>query len=244
MKVYKFPTKQGTGISAAEKGANFIKQAINEKGSVNVILATGASQFEMLNHLTSINGIEWRKVTCFHLDEYIALPESHGASFRKYLSERFLEKVGSVKAFNFVNGSAANTAEECNRLEQLIKASPIDVAFVGIGENGHLAFNDPPADFETEKAYIIAALDMDCRKQQMGEGWFKTIEEVPKQAISMSIRQILKSRHIIVTVPDKRKAEAVKNTIKCEVSNMHPSSILQTHPSCYIYLDNESGSLI
>ncbi|MEI6056726.1 MAG: glucosamine-6-phosphate deaminase [Lentisphaerota bacterium] len=244
MEIFKFNTAVDMGIAAAEQGCEIIKKAIAERGEANVILATGASQFEMLKHLISIKGIDWSKVTAFHLDEYIGLSETHPASFRKYLKERFLLKVKSLKSFNFVNGTAENILEECAKLDSLIKKNPIDVAFVGIGENGHLAFNDPPADFEIDKAYIVVNLDEDCRKQQLGEGWFKTLNDVPKQAISMSIRQIMKSKHIIVTVPDKRKALAVKNTLNQEVSNKFPASILRNHPSCALYLDSGSASMI
>ncbi|MCP4177741.1 MAG: glucosamine-6-phosphate deaminase [bacterium] len=239
-----FNTTVDLGIAAAEQGAEIIKYCISKNGKANIILATGASQFEMMKHLVTIKGIDWSKVTAFHLDEYIGIHEVHPASFRKYLKERFLEKVELVNAFHFVNGTADDIEEECLRLEDIISKHPIDIAFVGIGENGHLAFNDPPADFDTERAYIAVVLDEACRKQQMGEGWFKNLEEVPTQAISMGIKQIMKSGTIIVSVPDARKAEAVKNTLNKEVSNMFPASILREHSSCYLYLDKGSASLL
>jgi len=179
----------------------------------------------------------------FHLDEYIGLPVSHKASFRKYLQERFIEKVGSLKAVYLINGEA-NPEQECQRLEKLISQSPVDIALVGIGENGHLAFNDPPADFETSKAYLIVKLDEQCRKQQVNEGWFGSIEEVPMHAISMSVKQIMLSKHIVCTVPGIRKAKAVKNTLERPVWNYYPASILQNHPDCYLFLDNGSASLL
>ena len=179
----------------------------------------------------------------FHLDEYIGLPVTHPASFRKYLQERFLSKVAPLKAVYLVNGETDAKAE-CERLGDLIMNHPIDTALVGIGENGHLAFNDPPADFETEQPYIIVELDEACRKQQFGEGWFKSIDDVPRQAISMSIKQIMKAKHIVCSVPDERKAMAVKNSLEQPVSNLYPASILQLHPNCVCYLDKSSVSLL
>lgn len=243
MKVEIFPTPKELGEAAGTAAAAFIKEAINSKGSANIILATGASQFETLKQLIAEPGIDWSKVTMFHLDEYIGLPESHNASFRKYLKERFLQKVTPLKAVFLVNGETDPVAE-CKRLGSEIKNHPIDVALVGIGENGHLAFNDPPADFETEEPYLVVELDAQCRKQQMGEGWFPSIDDVPHRAISMSVKQILKSKHIICSVPDERKAVAVKNTLEHTVSNLFPASILQTHPDCICYLDERSASLL
>jgi glucosamine-6-phosphate deaminase len=239
-----FKTQMQLGSAAAAAAAEQIKKAIKTKDWANIILATGASQFETLENLVTISGIEWSKVTMFHLDEYIDLAPDHTASFRKYLKERFVGKVGNLKAAHFVNGNADDLQTECRRLAQIITNHPIDVALVGIGENGHLAFNDPPADFDTEDAYIIVNLDRKCRNQQLGEGWFKTLDEVPTKAISMSIRQILKSKCIIASVPDQRKAEAVKNALEGPVTNMCPSSILQEHPNCKIFLDNQSASLL
>jgi glucosamine-6-phosphate deaminase len=177
----------------------------------------------------------------FHLDEYIDLPVTHPASFRKYLQEKFISKVPPLKATYLINGEI-NPQAECDRLGKLISNHPIDVALVGVGENGHLAFNDPPADFTTEIPYIIVALDEACRQQQLGEGWFKSLEEVPPRAISMSVKQILKSKIIICSVPDSRKAIAVKNTMEQNVSNLYPASILQTHADCRFYLDKHSAA--
>ena len=231
------------GQAAGHSAADLIRQAIAENGSANIILATGTSQFETLNQLISEPVIDWSNVVMFHLDEYIGLPATSKASFRKYLKERFIEKIPLLKAAHLINGEA-NAERECERLGDLIKKHPIDVALVGIGENGHLAFNDPPADFETEQPYIIVELDEACRKQQLGEGWFHTLDDVPKQAISMSIKQILKSKHIICSVPDSRKAMAVKNTLEQAVSNLYPASILQLHPNCTFYLDGSSAALL
>lgn len=231
------------GKAAGVAAATFIRKAIAENGTANIILATGTSQFETLNQLVSEPAIDWSKVIMFHLDEYIGLPVTSKASFRKYLKERFIEKIPDLKAAHLINGEAEAQAE-CDRLGLLIRQHPIDVALVGIGENGHLAFNDPPADFETEQPYIIVELDEPCRKQQLGEGWFASMEEVPKQAISMSVKQILKSKQIICSVPDSRKATAVKNSIEQDVSNLYPASILQLHPGTRFFLDPASASLL
>jgi glucosamine-6-phosphate deaminase len=180
----------------------------------------------------------------FHLDEYIGLGADHPASFRKFLKERFVDKVPGLKAVYFVDGDSDNPQAECQRLNSIIVRHPIDAAMIGIGENGHLAFNDPPADFETEEPFIVVELDERCRKQQLGEGWFDTLEQVPQKAISMSVRQILKSACLIITVPDKRKAEAVRNALEGEVTPTCPASKLQEHENCKIFLDAEAASLL
>jgi glucosamine-6-phosphate deaminase len=231
------------GKSAGSAAAALIREAITNQGYANIILATGTSQFETLNQLIAEPGIDWGKVTMFHLDEYIGLPETAKASFRKYLKERFLDKVPALKAAHLVNGEN-NPEAECKRLGDLMSANPIDVALVGVGENGHLAFNDPPANFDTEQPYLIVELDAQCRRQQFNEGWFNTLEEVPQRAISMSVKQILKAKHIICSVPDSRKAEAVKNSLEHPVDNRYPASILQLHPNCSYYLDEASAALL
>ena len=244
MHVIKSPDKRSSGQKAATQGARMIEKTIAAKGSANIILATGASQFEMLEALTATDSIDWSVVTLFHLDEYIGLDDQHPASFRKYLRERFQAKVGPLKNAFYVETESGTPEEVCRTLNEQIQAYPTDICFAGIGENGHLAFNDPPADFDTEAPYIVVDLDEDCRKQQMGEGWFPTIDDVPRQAISMGIRQICKSKTIILTVPDDRKAQAVKGTLEGKVSNLVPASILQTHDDTSIYLDAESASLL
>jgi glucosamine-6-phosphate deaminase len=244
MEKFIYKTKQEMGAAAAASAAQAIKKAIEEHGRANIILATGASQFEMLKNLVQAETVDFSRVTMFHLDEYIEMGADHPASFRKFLKERFVDKVPGLKAVHFVNGDAPNPQQECQRVGSLIAEHPIDAAMVGIGENGHLAFNDPPADFETEEPYIVVDLDEKCRKQQLGEGWFETLEQVPRKAISMSIRQIMKSRCLIVTVPDRRKAEAVKNALEGEVMPMCPASILQKHGNCKIFLDDGAASLL
>jgi glucosamine-6-phosphate deaminase len=231
------------GKSAGSAASNLIINAIEQNGQANIILATGASQFETLKQLISEKDIDWSKVVMFHLDEYIGLPESSNASFRRYLKERFLAKVPPLKATYLVNGEN-DPVKECNRLNSIIELHPIDVALVGIGENGHLAFNDPPADFDTKEPYIIVELEEQCRAQQFNEGWFESVSDVPTKAISMSITQICKSKHIICSVPDSRKARAVKDCLERPVSNLFPAGILQLHPNCTYYLDKQSAALL
>lgn len=243
MNVEIFPDRESLGAQAGAKGAACIKDVIREKGEANIILATGQSQFDTLEALISDKDIDWSKVRMFHLDEYIGMPITHKASFRKYLTERFLNKVDPLRQVVLINGEE-NATDECSRLGAIIKEYPIDLAFVGIGENGHLAFNDPPANYDVEDPYIVVDLDNQCRQQQMGEGWFNSLEEVPSQAISMSIKQIMKSDTIICAVPDVRKAVAVRDCLKNEVSNLYPASILQKHANCYCYLDEGSASLL
>lgn len=237
-----FDTKEEMGAAAAAAGIVRLNEALLSKGEASLIVATGASQFEMLDKLSK-SDLSWSRLTGFHLDEYIGLPITHEASFRKYLADRFVNHLPEpMKAFHYLNAEE-NVQAECNRVGSLIGAVEIDVAFVGIGENGHLAFNDPPADFETEVPYLVVDLDEDCRKQQWGEGWFPDLESVPRQAISMSIRQIMKSKSIICTVPDRRKAEAVKNALQGPVTPDVPASILQLHPDCLVFMDAEAASL-
>jgi len=237
-------TKQQMGADSAAYAAEAIKNAIESKGEANIILATGTSQFETLKNLVTAAGIDFSKVTMFHLDEYIGLTADHPASFRKFLKERFVDKLPALKTVHFINGDATDPQQECQRLSTIIAKHPIDVALIGIGENGHLAFNDPPADFKTDQPYIIVELDERCRAQQLGEGWFETLEQVPQRAISMSIRQIMKSACLIVSVPEKRKAEAVKNALEGQVSPTCPASILQRHKNCKIFMDKEAASLL
>jgi len=230
------------GSAASTQGAKVLREALARKARANIIVATGASQFETLKHLVREPGIEWSRVTVFHLDEYVGLPESHGASFRKYLRERFVTQLPVAPEFIPVDGDAKDLAAEIKRLNERIAACPIDLCFAGIGENSHLAFNDPPADFATESPYIVVNLDHACRQQQFGEGWFPTFDDVPKQAISMSVRQIMKSACIILSVPDKRKAAAVKGTVEGPVTPTCPASVVQQHADCALHLDFASAS--
>lgn len=244
MKIEIYETKSELGKASARRGAEVIRRALGSRGSAQIIVATGASQFEMLAALVTEPEIDWSKVTAFHLDEYVGLPDTHPASFRRYLRERFVQRLPMpLRYFHEINGEGDAEAE-CRRLNTLLAGVHIDAAFVGIGENGHLAFNDPPADFETESPYIVVNLDQACRRQQLGEGWFPTFEDVPAQAISMSIRQIMKAEEIVCVVPDERKAKAVYSTLDGPVSPDTPASILQTHPQATIYLDPPSAALL
>jgi glucosamine-6-phosphate deaminase len=229
------------GKDAAARAAAYIREATTARGGANIILATGASQFAMLGHLVEAE-VGWSMVRMFHLDEYIGLAADHPAAFRRYLQERFIDKVPALKAVHFIRGDAPDPLAECARLNAVIRDHPIDVAMVGIGENGHLAFNDPPADFETEQPFIVVELDEACRRQQLGEGWFPSLEAVPRRAISMSIRHIMKSKRLIVSVPDARKADAVYCAVKGPVTPDCPASILQQHPRCDLFLDKNSAA--
>jgi glucosamine-6-phosphate deaminase len=243
MEIRVFETKVELGKAAGADAAAILRDAIARRGGAHVVAATGASQFEFLDALVAAPGIDWSRVVCFHLDEYVGLPETHPASFRRYLKERIVARV-RPGTFHFIEGDAADPAAEARRVGQLLRSTSIDVAFVGIGENGHLAFNDPPADFETEEPYLVVTLDEACRRQQMGEGWFARLEDVPRQAISMSIRQILKADRILCVVPDARKARAVHASVEEEVSPSRPASILRTHPRTTLYLDKHSSGLL
>ena len=243
MKLKIFGTKEDLADAAARKAAEILKKAIASKRHASFIAATGKSQFDFLRNLTNDFSIDWSKTTMFHLDEYIGLSETHPASFRRYLKERLINKV-QPGIVHLIIGDTENPEDECERLNQLIADKEIDVAFVGIGENGHLGFNDPPADFETESPFIIVELDRDCIRQQCEEGWFPDRAYVPKRAISISIKQLMKSKYIVCVVPEKRKARAVKNCLENEVSPLYPASILRKHKNAFIYLDNDSASLL
>lgn len=223
------------GMRAAGKIASLIEEAINKKGKARIILSTGMSQFETLSHLITYD-LPWDKVEMFHLDEYVGLDESHPASFRKYLKERFVSKV-NLKAAYFVEGVDAIPS-----LTRELRKEEIDVGVIGIGENGHIAFNDPPADFTTGEAYKVVTLDRRCREQQVGEGWFRTIDDVPAEAITMCVKEIMKSKHIVSAVPHEVKAEAIYNTITGRISQDVPATILKTHPDWNLFIDKDSAS--
>lgn len=237
-----FEEKKQLARAAAVQAATAIRGAIKDRGLARIVAATGSSQFDFLEALTATAAIDWQKVELFHLDEYIGIPMSHPASFCRYLQERLIDKAG-ITRLHLLNGSD-QPGEIIRRASEAIKAAPIDVTFAGIGENGHLAFNDPPADFETNDSYLIVNLDEACRRQQVGEGWFTDLSTVPSEAISMSVRQILKSHAIISVVPDARKAQAVKACFEGPISPMAPASILRTHANATIYLDGQSAALL
>ncbi len=229
------------GKSAAKHVANELKKCIEQNGHARIVLSTGASQFDTIEALTKEKGIKWECVEMFHLDEYVNLPDTHPASFRKYLKERFVDKVGTLAGVHFVDG----TKEGIEALTKELRSAPIDIGLIGIGENGHIAFNDPPADFDTKEAYIVVNLDERCKKQQMGEGWFATIDDVPKQAVSMTTYQIMQCKQIVSCVPYAVKAEAIEKTLKTtETTNMVPSTLLKTHPDFILYVDSESAAKV
>jgi glucosamine-6-phosphate deaminase len=238
-----FSDKASLGRAAAAQAATAIGRAIAERGLARVVAATAASQREFLDALTKTPGIDWTKVEAFHLDEYIGLPITHPGSFRKMLMEQLVSKTG-ITRYHLLDGDAADPSAVVREVGRQLASAPIDIAFLGIGENGHIAFNDPPADFTTEDPYIIVSLDEACRQQQVGEAWFANIAQVPTSAISMSARQILKAREILAVVPDQRKAAAVKVCFEGEISPRAPASILRRHPNATVYLDRNSASLL
>lgn len=242
MLVRVFEDKLTLSKAAAEQASATVRGAILDRGRARIIAATGTSQLDFLDALTRAEGINWRQVEMFHLDEYVGLPITHGASFRKYLLEHLIHKTG-ITHYHLLDADR-DPGEVIHRVGEALRSAPVDVAFAGIGENGHLAFNDPPADFQTEDPYLVVNLDEACRRQQVGEGWFANLSEVPRQAISMSVRQILKAKEIIAVVPDARKAQAVKLCFEGGISPMAPASILRTHPAATLYLDRESASLL
>jgi glucosamine-6-phosphate deaminase len=242
MKIRLFDNKVALGSAAAAHAASMIRRAIAERGKARILAATGNSQLEFLEALTAERDIAWGEVEMFHLDEYVGLSIEHPASFRKYLFERLINKV-RVGRYHLLDGEH-DPERTCREEGEALRSAPIDVAFGGIGENGHLAFNDPPADFATEKPYLIVRLDEACRRQQVGEGWFKTLADVPDRAISISVRQFMKAHTIICAVPDSRKAEAVKRCLEGPISPLAPSSILRTHPDATVYLDRHSAALL
>jgi glucosamine-6-phosphate deaminase len=235
-------SKLDVGEAAARQAAQSLQRVLGHSEAARIIAATGASQLDFLDSLTSIPGIDWQRVEMFHLDEYIGIPATHAASFRKYLMERFIQKTG-IRRYHLLDGEQ-DPADVIRVIGRELKSAPVDIAFVGIGENGHLAFNDPPADFETDEPYLIVGLDEACRRQQVTEGWFGTISEVPLRAISMSVKQILKANEIIAVVPGARKARAVKACLEGQISPLAPASILRTHSNTTAYLDTDSASLL
>ena len=242
MKLHVLETEKELGQVAADLIAEGLISAINEKGEANYLVSTGSSQFTTFEALIANKNIDWTKVTMYHLDEYVDLPESHIASFRKYLKERFVSKVPLKKAV-FVNGEG-DIEENLRMLEEELAAHPIDVGAIGIGENGHIAFNDPPALFEKEGAYHVVNLNDTCKKQQVGEGWFATIDDVPKQAVSMTVHQILQCEKIVSCVPYKVKANAIKATLENDVTNTVPATIMKGHKDFVLYVDRDSASLV
>ena len=239
VKVY--PDGEALGRAAAAHGARIIHDCIAARGKARIVLSTGASQFTLFQAFAG-EKVDWGRVEAFHLDEYIGLPIEHKASFRKYLKERFVDvyRPGSMRYVN----AAGDIDTELARLADDLMREPIDLGFIGIGENGHIAFNDPPADFEMEKPYHVVALNDACKAQQVREGWFDSIQSVPKTAISMSVRGILQCRSIISCVPNAVKAQAVHDTLTSAVTPMVPATKLREHGDVTVYLDAASAGLL
>ena len=238
-----FEDRTSLSQAAAEQAAKPIRAALANGGRARIVAATAASQIEFLDALTKMQDIDWAKVEVFHLDEYIGLPISHPGSFRKMLLDLLIQRTG-ITQYHLLDGDATDPKAVARRVGKELASAPIDIAFLGIGENGHIAFNDPPADFEIEEPYIVVNLDEGCRQQQVGEAWFANISQVPKQALSMSVRQVLKAKEILAVVPDTRKARAIRDCFENEISPMAPASILRTHPNATIYLDRNSASML
>ncbi len=243
LNIFVFEDSEELGQAAALSVSKNLQAAIDKKGFANLILATGASQFSFLTRLQK-QEISWNKITVFHLDEYKDISESHPASFRKYLKERILQIVQPATVY-FINGDARDSDAEVMRYEELLKKHPIDVACIGIGENGHIAFNDPPvADFNDPKLVKVVELDEACRNQQLGEGWFSSLDEVPTHALSLTIPAIMSCKTISCVVPDERKADAVYYTLNDPITTKCPATILRRHPDAFLYLDKYSASKI
>lgn len=244
MEIIMHPHAAALGRAAGDEGGDLIAEALRIHGEAFIVLATGTSQSATLEALVARNDIDWSRVDCFHLDEYIGVPADHPAGFQRYLRERFVARVGHLRSFHGIDGMAADPVGECARLGALMDAHPIDVLLLGIGENAHLAFNDPPADCAVTAAYLVVDLDERCRRQQVGEGWFPDLEAVPRRAISMSISRILSARALVASVPDARKAAAIKATIEGAISSQVPASFLRGHPRCSLHVDIAAASLL
>jgi glucosamine-6-phosphate deaminase len=237
-----FSDTRSLAAAAAAQAATTIRNSIRQRNSARIVAATGTSQFEFLDQLTTTPDIDWKRVELFHLDEYLGLPATHPASFHKYLLDRLINKVG-LTHYHLLDGER-DAQKVIADVTAEIRKAPIDVAFAGIGENGHLAFNDPPADFETEESFIVVNLDEASRRQQFSEGWFQSLDEVPRRAISMTVWQILEAKQIIGLVQGARKAVAVAKCFQGEISPLAPASILQRHANTFVYLDTASAALL
>lgn len=239
-----FPSKAAAGAAAAEEAAESLLRALAHHNHARMIVATGNSQLDTVGALSRRNGIDWSRVEVFHMDEYIGLTSGHPASFRRWIKEKLVDSVHPGQV-HYLDGDAVDCHAECARYGQLLMAAPIDVCLLGIGENGHLAFNDPHvADFHDSQVVKPATLDLACRRQQVGEGHFTNLDEVPKQALTLTIPTLMRSEHIICSVPERRKAEAVRNAIHGPLTPECPASLLRTHPHASIYLDLESAALL
>lgn len=237
-------SRAGLGAAAADRAAGIIQSAVADRGHARIIVATGNSQIDFIDALTAKPGVPWAAVTIFHMDEYAGMSDSHPASFRRWIRERVIERVHPARA-EYLIGDADDIAEECRRYAALLEEAPIDMAFVGIGENGHIAFNDPHvADFQDTAAVKVVSLDEACRRQQVGEGHFPSLEAVPREALTLTCPALMRAGHLVCSVPESRKAAAVKAALEGPLTEACPASVLRTHPDAWLYLDTESASLL
>jgi glucosamine-6-phosphate deaminase len=234
--------KKAAGEAAARAAAEALRQLDHSESGIGVVFATGASQLETLHALTSIPGLPWRKIQGFHLDEYLGMDEDHPASFRRYLRENLTRRVPMGEFFE-IDGSSADPDQVRREYVQKLWAADPQLCLLGIGENGHLAFNDPAeANFNDPDAMKVVTLDAECREQQLAEGWFKSLEEVPERALTLTISTLLKIPKLIVSVPGPRKAQSVRRTLEEPISTACPATILRTHPDVTLYLDRDSAA--
>lgn len=239
--VYGSSTEAGT--AAAEKAAEIIRSAIAGQGIARVIAATGNSQIPLVNALVE-QDIDWHRVELFHMDEYAGMAADHPSSFRHWIRTRISDKVRPFKT-HYLNGDAADLEHEMSSYTDLLAAEPIDLAFVGVGENGHIAFNDPPvANFNDPKMVKLIELDAACRRQQAGEGHFKDVDSVPKTALTITCTGLFRAKAWVCNVPDRRKAIAVRDALEGPISEKCPASLIRRHPHSYVFLDSDSASLL
>ena len=232
------------GAAAARTAAEAMRQLGRNGHNFAMIFATGASQLDMLSVLTSMPGLPWNQLTGFHLDEYVGLDENHPASFRRYLRQNLTSRV-AMREFFAINGNAGDIEKFCTDYARRIEQASPQICLLGIGENGHLAFNDPAeADFDDPQPMKMVSLDRRCRQQQVGEGWFGSWEEVPEHALTLTMPTIFRIPKLILTVPDRRKAEAIRRTLHDPISSACPSTLLRNHPDVTLFLDRESASIL
>jgi glucosamine-6-phosphate deaminase len=239
-----FDDKQQLGAAAAADGAALLRARLRRAGLARIIVASGNSQVETIAALTAAPYLDWSRIEVFHMDEYLGIAASHPASFRRWVAEHVAARVRPA-AIHYLAGEAADPYAECTRYATLLARDPIDVCFLGIGENGHIAFNDPhEADFLDERAVRRVTLDEQCRRQQVGEGHFAALDQVPREALTLTCSMLVSALHMVCAVPDLRKAEAARAALRGPVTEACPASILRTHPHATVYLDRDSASLL
>jgi len=243
-RVFVYPTMLDTSQAAAREAASILRDALEKRGSARIIVGTGNSQLDMVGALVHEPGLDWARIEVFHMDEYVGMSAEHPASFHLWLKTRLVDIAHPGKV-NFMHGDAADLQQECARYAALLHAAPVDICFIGFGENGHIAFNDPGvADFDDPLPVKRVTMDERCRQQQVGEGHFPNLDAMPKEALTLTCPELFRAEHLICTVPEGRKAEAVKNALTGPVTEACPSSLVRTHPGATVYLDAESASLL